>query len=180
MTNQPQSGPSMNPNQGPNPASPYQQGAPQNSAPNGSYAQQSASAPGMPGAYSQQVPVQNQQMPAAPMAPVAPMGYIPPAEHKSYNGFAIAGLVLSMVAIVVALWRIGDYVNPFGVVGLAVSIIGFASTAQPDDGSNSTKAQRVGRIFSIAGIVICCIAIIVTLLVGIFHWGSNGDTSYLY
>lgn len=132
--------------------------------------------------YQQGVPGVPPVIPAAPMqAPIPQFEYIPqiPApEHKNYNGFAIAGLVLGLIAVIGALWSVSNYINPFGIVGLALSIIGFATTSQPDEGKKLSQAQRVGRIFSIAGIIICVIALIVTLVVGIFHLGYSSYRTF--
>jgi xanthine/uracil permease len=95
--------------------------------------------------------------------PQAP--YMPRPAKKGPNGFAIAGLVVSLIAIFVVLERFSQYVSPFGVVGLILSILGYMVNMD-DEGEGRS---RTARIFAIVGGVLSLITIVITLLVGLFN-----------
>lgn len=180
----------------------YQQNAaPQQAVPQPQYQQTAQTQPINPAvAAQQQTPseqnhapqLQQPQFPGQQRQPVQPGNPVQPQPQqgvhfvqqagngKNYNGFAVAGLVLGLLAVTVALWQVSDYVNPFGVIGLALAIIGYASTSQPDADGTIPQAQRVGRIFSIAGIVLAVVAILVTFLIGITGWGNTDYSSMMY
>lgn len=99
--------------------------------------------------------------------------YVPP-KKKSLNGFAIAGLIVGLVALWGALWPLHEFVNGFGVIGLALSAVGMAWTGLEDEGGERTRTQKIARILAIAGIVISILAIVLTVLDGFFDFdGSN-------
>ena len=92
-------------------------------------AQQPAQAP-----FQQPMPAQ-QPLPTPTPQPWAPQQPLPTpplpgaqSRQQPVNGFTVAGLVLGILAIIVALWAFGDYVSVFGVVGLALGIIGWFYT----------------------------------------------------
>lgn len=81
-------------------------------------------------AYASQAAYPAQQPSQAPTgaAPVPPQQPTPPTRQQPVNGFTVAGLVLAILATIVALWAFGDKVSVFGVVGLALGIIGWFYT----------------------------------------------------
>ena len=99
--------------------------------------------------------------PAAPQ----PAPYTPRPVKKGPNGFAIAGLVVSLLATFVVLERFNQYVSPFGVIGLILSILGFMVNMD-DEGEGRS---RTARIFAIVGGVLSLITVVVTLLVGLIN-----------
>lgn len=116
--------------------------------------------PAMQGGYRQPMPY----VPGTSTVATTQPAYIPvPAKKRSVNGFAIAGLVLSLIATVVVLGRFSNYISPFGVVGLVLSIIGYMVNTDEEDKVGS----RTARIFSIVGAVLSLLAIILTLYLGI-------------
>lgn len=153
------------PNQQPQqeiPQTPMQQRAPQGSVPTGN---------GVPPAGAPVRPMTNMPYPgaAAPMQNQYPYLYsqYPPAvaAKKPINGFAIAGLVVSLIATVILLGQFSKFISPFGVVGLILSIIGYLVNRDEDQ----TGGSRTARIFAIVGAILSIIAIVVTLCIGVFN-----------
>jgi hypothetical protein len=110
--------------------------------------------------------------PYAPAPQLAP--YAPRPAKKGPNGFAIAGLVVSLLATFVVLERFNQFVSPFGVIGLILSILGYMVNAD-DEGEGRS---RTARIFAIIGGVLSVITIVVTLLVGLID--PNLSSSYWF
>ena len=84
--------------------------------------------------------------------------------RHSANGFAIAGLIISLIATAVILGKYSQYLSPFGVVGLILSILGYMVN-RDDEG---VVVSRTARVFAIVGGVLSILAILVTLFTGIF------------
>ena len=104
----------------------------------------------------------------------SPQQPLPTFMKRSANGFAIAGLVVSLIATLVVLGRYSDFLSPFGVIGLILSVIGYAVNRN-EDGS---AASRTARIFALVGGILSSIAILITLFTGIFDPGMASHSLF--
>jgi hypothetical protein len=101
------------------------------------------------------------QMPA-PAQPVAMPGQYEKAKSSAAKGFAIAGFILAVIGLFVVVWQYNKYLSPFGTVGLVMSVVGLLI---PEKGEDRNRATY---IFSVVGIIISILALIATLVIGIF------------
>lgn len=113
-----------------------------------------------------QQPVAPGYAPAPVTAPVAPMP-IPPQPvspaRQPVNGFTVAGLVLAIIAFIFAMWAFGDKVSVFGVVALAMGIIGWFYTKDAAS-SRGEKPSAFNTAIVVVVIVFALIAIVMTPL----------------
>lgn len=114
-------------------------------------------------AYASQAAYPAQQPPQAPVgaAPVPPQQPVPPTRQQPVNGFTVAGLVLAIIATIVALWAFGDKVSVFGIVGLALGIIGWFYTKDYATAHGQTPSV-FNRAIVIVVIVLSVAAIVIT------------------
>ena len=112
--------------------------------------------------------------PSFPTTP-APVGH---KRQQPVNGFTIAGLVLAILAIIVALWAFGDYVSVFGVVGLALGIIGWFYT-KDQAAVRGEKPSVFNRAIVVVVIVLSAAAIIITPIANTYE-RSNSYDAYSY
>ena len=103
-----------------------------------------------------------------PFNPPSPGFYPQPGRQpfikRSANGFAIAGLIVSLLATAVVLSRFSQFLSPFGVIGLILSVLGYAVNRDEE----GVTTSRTARIFAIVGGILSLVAILVTLFTGIF------------
>jgi Domain of unknown function (DUF4190) len=93
-------------------------------------------------------------------APVyAPVGMSPPSAR--YSGMAIAGFVLSLVALLPCFWI---WIQVPGVLGVIFSAVGLRAIKQH---------QRRGRGLAIAGLVVGIIAIAIAALFTLYLYTSD-------
>jgi 4-amino-4-deoxy-L-arabinose transferase-like glycosyltransferase len=89
----------------------------------------------------------------------APMGAPPPAARQS--GMAIAGFVLSLVALLPCFWV---FFQIPGVLGVIFSVIGLRATK---------RQMRRGRGLAVAGLVVGSIAIAIAVLFTLYVYTSD-------
>ncbi|MFT8649972.1 MAG: hypothetical protein ABF792_05920 [Bifidobacterium psychraerophilum] len=102
--------------------------------------------------------------PGIPLSP-NPMQQIQVDRTKgsAAKGFAIAGFILALIGLFVVVWQYNKYLSPFGTVGLVMSAVGLLI---PEKGE---ERSRITYIFSVVGIIISILALIATLIIGIFN-----------
>ena len=104
-----------------------------------------------------------------------PQAPVPTATKPTPNGFAIAGLVMALIATFVVLVRYHTYLSPFGVIGLILSVLGYTVNRDDDGGTTSRTAQ----IFAFIGGILSIIAIIITLVTGFVDPESASSSLFL-
>jgi Mg2+ and Co2+ transporter CorA len=100
-------------------------------------------------------------MPVPPQQAAMP-GQYDRAKSSAAKGFAIAGFILAVIGLFVVVWQYNRYLSPFGTVGLVMSVVGLLI---PEKGEDRNRATY---IFSVVGIIISVLALIATLVIGIF------------
>ncbi|MCI1664295.1 hypothetical protein [Bifidobacterium crudilactis] len=99
--------------------------------------------------------------PIQPQAPLMPVQY-EKAKGSAAKGFAIAGFILALIGLFVVVWQYNRYLNPFGTVGLVMSVVGLLIPEKGED------RNRITYIFAVVGIIISVLVLIATLIIGIF------------
>lgn len=96
--------------------------------------------------------------PASPVPMQVPQQPVP--QRQPVNGFTVAGLVLAIIAFVFAMWTFGDKVSVFGVVALAMGIIGWFYTKD----AASTRGERPSAFNTAIVVVVIVFALIAIVM----------------
>lgn len=127
-------------------------------------------------------PTPAEPYPAQPFAAPQPIDAPPVPDQRPtrrqqpVNGFTIAGLVLAILAIIVALWRFGDNVSVFGVVGLALGIIGWFYTKD----QATTRGEKPSVFNRAIVIVVLVLSIAALILTPISNYYQRSQLSSYY
>jgi hypothetical protein len=88
-----------------------------------------------------------------------PYGYPQPTPYPNQkprgNGFAIASIVIGVVGCLAAVLGFGVFAVPITIIGLVLGIVA---------SSDAKKGRGTGRRMAIAGIVLCGLALVLTLV----------------
>lgn len=105
-------------------------------------------------------PYSNQLYPTIANAPVrGNSGVSKKPRKQQINPFAVAGIVLAVIASLIALWPIGKWVSPFGIIGLSLTVIAYFTVNDTSDGVQPSAMNKA--MVMIAGLL-SILAIILT------------------
>lgn len=106
--------------------------------------------------YPRQAPMPNPMMPPV-LQPVVPPPLVPRERRPNdmTRGFAIAGIVLAIIAAIFAMMPLWDDVSVFGVVGLALDVIAACSLFSD---SNRTPVW-IGTV--VVAALLCVVSIVI-------------------